>query len=148
MKGFLMKLISDVAGMVAIFAVSVLFFSMAALAQVDIGGFPIPEGDVTKLLLELATNYKTLGTMGIISVATLLTVQGVKTWVAEDWKYKRLLTLGVSIVYSIVSGILIPGSNPATVVITVFISSGGAVALYEALKGAGIIKSKPVATVR
>lgn len=133
-----MRLVYSIATFIFISAM----LTMAALAQVDIGGFPIPEGDVTKLLLELATNYKALGTMGAIAVATLLTVQGIKAWVAEEWKYKRLLTLSVSIVYSFVAGILIPGSNPATVVISVFISSGGAVALYEALKGAGIIKSK------
>lgn len=112
-----------------------------AIAQTEIGGFPIPEADVTALLLKLATDYKTLGLIGILSVAVLLTVQAIKAWVNNEWKYKRLLTLSVSIVYSIIAGLLVPGSTAATVIVSVFISSGGAVALYEALKGAGIIKS-------
>lgn len=139
-----MRLLSSLSTMVLITALFALY-SIGVMAQTDIGGFPIPDGDVTKLLLDLATNYKTLGFVGILVIATLLTVQGIKAWVDEEWKYKRLLTLGVSIIYSIAGGFAIPGSNPATVVVSVFISSGGAVALYEALKGAGIIKSKPLA---
>lgn len=137
-----MKLLANFSMSITLFVTFTLLFAMKVFAQAD---FPIPEADITKLLLTLATDYKTLGTMGIISILTLLTVQAVKAWVAEDWKYKRLLTLSVSIVYSIISGVIIPGSNPATVIVTVFISSGGAVALYEALKGAGVIKSKKIA---
>ncbi len=58
------------------------------------------------------------------------------------------MTLVVSILYSGLAGVLIPGSNPATVIVTIFISSGGAVALYEALKGAGIIKTKSVIALK
>lgn len=140
-----MRLLSSIAGMIALFATSFLF-TMVAFAQ-D-AGFPIPEADITALLLKLATDYKSLGLMGILSVATLLTVQAVKAWVDDKWKYKRLTVLAVSIVYSVIAGVVVPGSNVATVVISVFISSGGAVALYEALKGAGIIKSKKVAVAK
>jgi hypothetical protein len=136
-------MISNVAGMIAFVAATVLIYSMAAIAQADISGFPIPEGDITKLLLDLATNYKALGLTGSLVIATLLTVQAIKAWVDDNWKYKRLLTLAVSIVYSVLAGLVIPGSNVATIVVSVFITSGGAVALYEALKGAGIIKKKP-----
>jgi hypothetical protein len=104
--------------------------------------FPVPSGDITALLLELATNYKTLGTMGVLSIVTVLTVQAVKAWVEDEWKYKRLTVLVVSIAYSILAGLMIEGSSVATVVISVFITSGGAVALYESLKGSGIIKKK------
>jgi hypothetical protein len=138
-----MRMISNVAGMIAFVAATVLIYSMAAIAQADISGFPVPEGDITKLLLDLATNYKALGLTGSLVIATLLTVQAIKAWVDDNWKYKRLLTLAVSIVYSVLAGMVIPGSNVATIVVSVFITSGGAVALYEALKGAGIIKKKP-----
>lgn len=127
---------------ISLFLVFMISFVSLALAQGDINGFPIPEGDITALLLKLATDYKTLGLVGALSVAILLTVQAIKAWVDDKWKYKRLLTLSVSIVYSVLAGILVPGSNLATVIITVFVSSGGAVALYEALKGSGIIKTK------
>ena len=136
-----MKMISILMSYVIISCLT-LAFTFAAMAQTEIGGFPIPEGDISKLLLTLATDYKTLGFVGILSISTLLTVQAVKAWVNENWKYKRLLTLSVSIVYSVVAGFLVPGSNAATIIVSVFVSSGGAVALYEALKGAGVIKSK------
>lgn len=132
-----MKLISSISGMIAFMAISVLCFSLSAFAQVE---FPIPDGDITALLLKLATDYKTLGLMGSLAIVTLLTVQAIKSWVDETWKYKRLTVLGVSIAYSVIAGLVVPGSNAVTVVVSVFVSSGGAVALYEALKGAGIIK--------
>lgn len=115
------------------------FISTVAMAQ---SNFPEPTGDITALLLKLATSYKTLGLFGILSILIILSVQAIKQWVAEDWKYKRLLTLGMSILYSVISGLVVEGSNVTTVVVTVFISSGGAMALYEALVGAGIIKKK------
>lgn len=116
------------------------FISTFAIAQESIP-FPEPTGDITALLLKLATDYKTLGLFGILSILIVLSVQAVKTWVNPEWKYKRLLTLIMSIIYSVISGLVVPGANVISVIVTVFVSSGGAVAIYEALKGAGIIKS-------
>lgn len=104
--------------------------------------FPVPDGDVAGTLLNLAVNYKTLGVVGILSAATLVSVQAMKAFLPDGWKYKRLLTLGASIGYSVLSGILLPGSSMPSVLVTVFLTSGGAVALYEALKGAGVLASK------
>ncbi len=103
--------------------------------------FPMPDGDVASLLLGLATNYKTIGLLGAVSCLTLVSVQVLKSYVSDQWQYKRLMTLAMSILYSVISGLIIPGSNAVSVVVTVLFSSGGAVALYEALKGAGIIKA-------
>ncbi len=114
-----------------------LIIPLVAMAQ---AAFPIPDADVSAVLLNLGTNYKTLGILGIVALSTLLTVQAVKYFVPENFKYKRLLTLAVSILYSVLSGLLLPGANVVSVVVTVFISSGGAMALFEASKGAGIIK--------
>ena len=131
-----MRLISSISGMIAFMAISLLVFSVSAFAQ----DFPIPDGDITAFLLKLASDYKTLGLMGSLAIVTLLTVQAIKSWVDETWKYKRLTVLAVSIAYSVIAGLVVPGSNAVTVIVSVFVSSGGAVALYEALKGAGIIK--------
>lgn len=120
----------------------------SCLAFADSPTFPIPDGDIANILLNLATQYKTLGLLGILSLATLLTVQVVKKFVPENWKYKRLTTLAVSIIYSIASGLMLPGSNIVSVLITVFLTSGGAVALYEALKGAGFIPSENLVAVK
>jgi len=86
-------------------------------------------------------NFKTMGFLAMISGLTLVSVQALKAALPEDWKFKRLTVLAVSIVYSIVSGLLVPGSQVASVIITVFLTSGGAMALYEALKGAKVIKA-------
>lgn len=118
-------------------ALTMALMSFAVLAQAS---FPEPQGDITALLLEIAQNYKTLGLMGILSTLIVLSVQLIKRVVSEEWKYKRLLTLVLSIVYSVLSGLVVPGANAVSVIVTVFLSSGGAIALYEALKGAGIIK--------
>lgn len=118
------------------FVLTMLFVTVARAAD-----FAVPDGDIAAMLLNLATNYKTLGVIGIISVVTLVSVQVIKKFVPEEFKWKRLIVLGVSIVYSVLSGVLVPGSSVVSVIITVFLTSGGAVALYEALKGAGVIKS-------
>jgi len=118
-------------------ALTVALMSFGLMAQVS---FPEPQGDITALLLEIATNYKTLGLMGILSIAIVLSVQLIKKFVSEEWKYKRILTLGMSIIYSVLSGLIVPGANTVSVIVTVFVSSGGAIALYEALRGAGILK--------
>ncbi len=128
-------------GLLLTLAFSLMLFIMSFAMAQSAGAFPVPEGDITALLLKLATSYKTLGLFGILSIAIVLSVQAVKSWVSDEWKYKRLLTLIMSIIYSIISALVIPGANVVSVIVTVFVSSGGAVALYEALKGVGIIKS-------
>lgn len=113
------------------------------LAAGPVGQIAIPQIDVGSVLINLATNYRTLGVIGILSLLTLLSVQAIKSFVPDNFGYKRLITVGVSLLYSILSGLLIPGSQVASVIVTVFITSGGAMSLYEALKGAGVIKSPP-----
>lgn len=139
LKNLIKNRIKLLAGLVAAFAIAAILIPVAALA--DVQAFPIPEGDVAAILLSLATNYKTLGVLGILSGLTLVSVQAIKAFVPEEWKFKRLITLIVSIAYSVASGMLVPGSNAVSVIITVFLTSGGAVALYEGLKGVGIIKA-------
>lgn len=133
-----MKSLSKIGTMLFVLSFTLVFMAIG-FAQ-DVGSFPEPQGDITALLLEIATNYKTLGLMGILSILIVLSVQAVKKFVSDEWKYKRLLTLTMSIIYSVLSGLVIPGANAASVIVTVFVSSGGAIALYEALRGAGIIK--------
>lgn len=138
------NLFSNVKVLMCTLLFSALFFvSTFAMAQ-DAVAFPEPSGDVTALLLKLATDYKTLGLFGILSVVIVLSVQAIKAWVNPQWKYKRLLTLIMSVIYSVISGLVVPGASAVSVIVTVFVSSGGAIALYEGLKGAGVIKSNKV----
>jgi len=122
-------------------------FALFISAVANAADFVVPDADVAATLLNLATNYKTLGLLGILSLVSLLSVQAIKHFLPEDFKYKRLLTLAVSIIYSIVTGLLVPGSSVPTVIITVFITSGGAMALYEALKGAKLINPQTAVKV-
>jgi hypothetical protein len=123
-----------------VFALAVFAVVLTAVAALA-ADFPVPQADIAQVLLNFATNYKALGTLGILSALTLISVQVVKQFAPDQWQYKRLMTLICAIAYSVISGLMVPGSNAATVVITVFLTSGGAVALYEGLKGVGLIKS-------
>ncbi len=120
-----------------IFVTALLFGSVAFASD-----FPVPNGDVAAMLLQLATSYKTLGTLGILSILTVITVQAIKKFAPEEWRFKRLTTLAVSIVWAILSGLAMPGASIHSVLLTVFMTSGGAVALYEAMKGAKLIKAE------
>ncbi len=129
----------------ALFAIALVILPLFALAA-D-GVLPLPEADVVSLLLKLATDWKSMGALAIGAVVTLLTVQAIKAFVPEQWKFKRLITVVVSIIYSVIAGLVLPGSNIATVLVTILVTGGGASAIYEGLKGAGIIKKDPLAAI-
>jgi len=137
-----MKLVYSLATLIFISCV----LSLAAFAQTDINGFPIPEGDITQIIIQLASNPKSIGTLLGISTLIMLSVQLIKKFVNDEWKYKRLLTLGVAIIFSVISELATSGKfDWIAVAVKVFIGAGGASALYEAAKGAGIIKKKKTA---
>lgn len=115
-----------------------LFAAVAAFPVFASDFFVIPEGDIASILVSLATSYKTLGVLGCLVLATLLSVQLLKRFIPEDFKWKRLIVLCVSIVYSVLAGVVVPGSSVVSVIVSVFITSGGAIALFETLKGAGV----------
>ena len=54
----------------------------------------------------------------------------------ETFAWKRLIVALLAVLYSIGLGLMTPGMTPLTVVIAVLITGGGAMALYEAIKGA------------
>lgn len=111
------------------------------LAFADVAA--IPESDTVALISQLVSNYKVLGplTLGIL-VVTLLS-QGAKALLGESFKYKRLLVLSLSIIYSVLLAVS-TGAGLVPAVASVLLTSGGAMSFYEALKGAGIIQ-KPSA---
>jgi len=138
-----MRLLSSISTMVFIAAMFALY-SITAMAQ----DFPIPDADITQLIIKLASDPKSIGTLFGISTLIMLSVQLIKKFVNDEWKYKRLLTVGVAIVFSVVSELAASGKfDWIAVGVKVFIGAGGASALYEAAKGAGIIKKKTPALV-
>lgn len=130
--------------------VAALFIAMPLLAIAS-DAFPLPEMDPAQLLLSLATNYKALGVLGVLSGMTLLSSFAINSWVPETFKWKRLISLGVAMVYSALAALLSPAGSAAASVAGVLImgllAKGGASEIYEALKGAGVIK-KPVAVIK
>lgn len=128
----------------AVFALcAALLVPLLALAS---EAFPVPEGDPAQLLLSLITNWKALGVVGILSTLTMLSSMAINAWVPATWKWKRLTSLIVAMAYTGLAAALAPeGSGLASVVgvlVTGLIAKGGASEIYEALKGAGVIKSK------
>lgn len=108
--------------------------------------FPVPvPADPAALLISIVTNWKAMGVLGIMSAATMLTSMAVNAWVPDTWKFKRLSTLLIAILYAGITAAVAPsGSAIASVLgvlVTGLIAKGGASEIYEALKGAGIIKA-------
>jgi hypothetical protein len=105
----------------------------------SVSGPDLPDTDPLLLIGQLLANWKTLGPLGIGMALVLLAGQAIKMY-SGDFKYKRLTILSLSCVYATMLGIS-HGQDPVSVVVSVLFTTGGAMALYEALKGAGIIKS-------
>lgn len=123
---------------IALFAFAVVS-TVSALAQP--GSFPTPSADIGQILDQIMSG-KVVGFFAAMQTATLLTVQAIKYWVKDNWKYKRLSILIVAIAYSVASEFIVPSANIGSVLIKVFITMGGAMALFETGKGAGIFESK------
>ena len=113
---------------------AVLLFPLRVLAEIA----PVPDSDAVVLVMKLVAEWKVLGPVGIGIVLVMLAVQAIKALVPEDFKYKRLAVLLLAMIYMGLVSVSAGGSVGAAV-LGVLITSGGAMALYEALKGVGII---------
>lgn len=92
----------------------------------------VPDGDPLQALLMLFASWKTAGPLAIGSMIIVVAVQAMKKMLPE-FKYKRIAVTALGIVY----GVLLAVSNGMGVVeasIAALFVSGGAVAIYEALK--------------
>lgn len=99
----------------------------------------LPEVDPAQLIIQLVTNWKSMGPIAIGMAFVVLSGQAIKSFVAEDFKYKRLLVLVLSLAYGALFSVS-QGKGVLEALVITFVTGGGAVALYEALKGVGIIK--------
>ena len=107
-----------------------------ALAEVA----PVPDGDIFSLVMQLISNGKAMGTAAIGIVVTMLATQLVKNLMPDTNMYKRLIVLVLSCAYGIFLAV-VGGATWPLAALAILINSGGAMALYEALKGAGVFKS-------
>jgi hypothetical protein len=118
------------------FVALVLFLGVVGLTRAARALEDVPVVDPVTQALSVFTTWKTAGPLaGGIALVVLLT-QVVKAFVPETFAWKRLIVVLLAVLYSIGLGLMTPGMTPLTVVIAVLITGGGAMALYESIKGA------------
>ena len=116
---------------IAAFFVTAFLFPVFAFAGVPI---VVPDGDALQALLSLIANWKGAQPLAIGAMVIVAIVQGLKQFL-PDFKYKRITVTCLGILYGIFLG-LQQGMGIAEVVVASLFVSGGAVAIYEALKPA------------
>lgn len=114
----------------------------------------VPEAgtdDIITALLNLIKNWKALGTLGAISgviviITMLMNSHLTDKWFSKQGPYvKRLLITVLGQVVSVIT-LVKGGMNWQAAMISGLIASGGAVAIYEALKP--LLAKKPVPPVK
>ncbi len=93
----------------------------------------LPEADLGKILLQLLTNWKTLGPLGIGMLVVLALTQLLKL-VKLPSAWNRLTVTVLSVAYSVLLG-LSQNMSLGAILVATLLTAGGAVALYEAIKG-------------
>lgn len=136
---------SPAAAIVRARPLSLTSFSLISIAQADEPapspvlsvGPQVPDVDLGVALGQLFSIGK-LGVLGGGMAIIVFLVQALKLF--PGFKYYRLTTVGLASVYGVLAG-LSTGMSAGAVIVMVLFTGGGAVAIYEALKGAGILKS-------
>jgi hypothetical protein len=108
---------------------SLMIFAFSALADLP----AVPDGDPLTLLLNLVMNYKTMGPLALGVAGVTVVMQVLKKFVG-DFKYKRLVVTALSVAYAVLLS-LVSGLSLLQAAVAALITGGGAVALYEAIKG-------------
>lgn len=95
---------------------------------------PVPDGDPFTTLVMLIANLKSMGPIAIAMAVITILVQGGKAFLGDDFKYKRVAVTILGVAY----GIFVSLNNGLGIVealVLGLVTSGGAVAIYEAIKG-------------
>ena len=98
----------------------------------------VPEGDPLASLIALISNFKAMSPIAIGIGVVTIAVQALKAFVGESFKYKRLSVTVLGVVY----GVLVSVSNGMGILealVLGLLTSGGAVAIYEAIKGLSLV---------
>lgn len=96
-------------------------------------GAEVPEGDAFQSLLALILNWNSLAPLAIGSGLIVILVQAMKQFVGDGFIYKRTLVVFLGVVYSVLLSMQ-QGLGLVESLVVALITSGGAVAIYEALK--------------
>lgn len=109
-----------------------LIASMALVSGVAMASIVVPDGDALQLLLQLLTQWSSLSPLAIGSILIVIAMQVLKMF-AGDFKFKRLAVVLLGCIYAVIQS-RIQGLDIGNAVVLMLISSGGAVALFEAIK--------------
>lgn len=96
------------------------------------GSIEVPEGDALQLLLQLLGQWNSLSALAIGSILIVIAMQALKQF-AGDFKFKRVAVVLLGCVYAVIQS-RIQGLELGNAVVLMLFSSGGAVALFEAIK--------------
>lgn len=110
-----------------------LILATVSFGLIALGETPVPEGDPLQSLIGLISQWSTLSPIALgISVIVVL-VQAAKAFLGESFKFKRIIITGLGVAYGV--GVSLQNGMPIfDALILGLLTSGGAVAIYEALK--------------
>lgn len=94
----------------------------------------VPEVDPLTAIVELVKNYKGMSPLAIGMALVVLLMQILKMFFKDSFKYKRLAVTILSVIYAGLLA-LTQGLGIGEMLVTVLLTGGGAVAIYEAIKG-------------
>lgn len=115
-------------------------FLMVVMPLVALADVPVvPDGDPLTLLLNLIFTWKSAGPLALGMGIVVLATQVVKK-LLPDFQHKRLVVTILSCAYGVVLGVS-QGLGWLPTVVAVLVTGGGAVAIYEAFKGASQVVS-------
>lgn len=117
------------------FILTALILSPAFAFASEPGSVLVPPTDqLGEVLLNLITNYKTMGPIGIGIAAVILLTAAISAFVGEG-AWKRLIVTILSVAYSVMLPLFDQSMTLGAVLVAVLITAGGAVAIFEAAKG-------------
>ena len=107
-----------------------LLFTMSFAAFAE--GIVPPDGDPLATLLQMLMNWQALSPLAIGASVIVIVMQVMKKYVG-DFNFKRLLVTLLGVVWGVVTARM-NGLGLLEALVAALITSGGAVALYEAVK--------------
>lgn len=93
----------------------------------------VPDGDPFTNLMSLIMQWKTIGPLAGGALGVAVVVQLLKQFVGDAFVYKRAAVTVLGVIYGVLLA-MSKGMGAVEAIVTALLVSGGAVAIYEALK--------------
>lgn len=110
----------------------VLGMSLLVACLPVLAGIEVPDVDPITAIMEIIANFGIMSPLALASAGIVAVVQVLKKFLPE-FKYKRFLVVVLGVAYGVVQSSL-SGLGLVEALVLALITSGGAVAIYEALK--------------